>query len=511
MAVVTTQLERRSVSFRDQALTLVLYALVIVLPVILTTLLLRVQMGAGLDEMTPYFSDEIMLWHEVASFRAAGLNSGYYVVDEITPPASFAHYYAWGVVVPMVYALVSQVAGWSYTALPIYNLAFLSIGIAVYLACVRPKGRRLLLFALVISTSLGLYTHYFSSMRVLLEMGVGIATAGVLYRSLSRPTRANLVLAISVITFGCLLKVTWALCLFPLAYVVVSRRSWRTRAIVLAACVVYSLILYRLWTATAAPYPNALWVVADAFRDSLGKGVLTYINMVGWNLYTFTNGTPLELLQRVLTGVFVASAVLYALKARHRRTHAVTRPMLIGALFIVVGTLLAVLLVYAVHDWREFRMLSPVLLLGLCLLVAAGINGPVLSVIVVTFLALPIVLAGHQMRAESAFHPERSATFHTWQEALAPVIAYEATATSPWCNTVLHTFNYYDEPTLLMALPPGLGLSFNVYNTSTTPVKARWLLVDDGFIRAYTDPTSLEEVLELPQGGLYKNLASACP
>ena len=512
--------EASSISKRVGLTTIASYVVVILLPVLLSVLLLALQTQSTHADLVPHWSDEVYYWQQISAFRAVGFENGYFTVNEQIAPASFSHYYAWGFPIPLLYAALSAITGWSLASMPLYNLAILSVGIAIYLYCVKPKGRMLFSFALVVSTSLAFIMYHFTSMVTVMELGIALGLAGGLYRLLLRPTKQTAIILIVIITGLSLLKVTWALLSLPILLLVLQRKTPLRVFVVTVVAIVYVLVLYIFYSWLCAPYPAPFNVVFSEFQKSFSQGVNAYVNYVGRNFFLLSQGTGVELIQRVelallSIGLVMASIVtnrqLRRMRASSTKQETIlTLQTLTLALYLIVSIMAITIVVYEITEWREFRVTAPILMLVLALLVAIRQYRIIFTVIGFALLTMPFTLQESYAKAAQWVNPNQKEAVATWQESLGQVITYNEAATSPWCNTVYHSLTYFAYPEVLLAFESGVGLSFQILDPDTLALQSRWLLLDDAFVAKYDNNLSVERLVEMPNGALYRNLDANC-
>ncbi|MEO0564052.1 MAG: hypothetical protein AAF125_18250, partial [Chloroflexota bacterium] len=172
----------------------------IALGVLVALLPLAIAVGALLAAtgtypwmLYPVLSDEVLYWHQAATFRVVGFNGGYYTDYELTAPASFSNYYAWGPFIPMVYGLAGRLMGWwGLSALVMVNLAVFTLVWAGVLAAHRPRAGVLGLLALVLLTFPPYLMLSARSLTEVLHQAIGVGLAGGFYGVLTAaPGRAK--------------------------------------------------------------------------------------------------------------------------------------------------------------------------------------------------------------------------------------------------------------------------------------------------------------------------------
>ncbi|MFQ3566018.1 MAG: hypothetical protein SNJ59_03375 [Aggregatilineales bacterium] len=81
----------------------------ILLPVVMGLGLVRLNLDASLSSFIPFDSDEVVYWHQIATFRVAGFNGGQYSVDELTALAAFSHFHTHGFFHPALLGSIARI------------------------------------------------------------------------------------------------------------------------------------------------------------------------------------------------------------------------------------------------------------------------------------------------------------------------------------------------------------------------------------------------------------------
>ena len=295
-------------SQRRLHLTLHLMAIigVITAPLWVTLLITTVFYGAMPQDSSLVLSDEILNWHQTATFLEAGLDGGYYVFDE-APPQSENHlrFYAWGPGFTVITGAFGSVFGWQPYAGTLFNILVLSLGIAAFVLLARPSAPQLLLLGGLLFTSPFVLIMLPTSMQENLHQGLALVIAGLFLRLLDRPTAGmGLGLALlGVIIAASLIRVTWAALLLPLFLLMVPRTP-RWMIVATFGAILIAGGLFMLFSWWGAPYPNAIGSILDQVEaantpgDKLGtllEGLWANFTL---NIERFTDGTLLEVIFR---------------------------------------------------------------------------------------------------------------------------------------------------------------------------------------------------------------------
>ena len=180
-----------------------------------------------------------------------------------------------------------------------------------------------------------------------------------------------------------------------------------------------------------------------------------------------------------------------------RRTHVLNLSLIV----------LPVLMLWQVGLWMDYRVVAPHLLLSLLLLAACG-RGRVVAVMVLAGLLLtPSFLAAYGVLATRQFTDEQ-ARFDAFARQTADTLVYQAQG-DPWCNTILLPVQTAFLPESL-AIPAGIGISFDFDIASRSELKSRYVMVDDESRESLTEAFDLQFSSTTAIGDLYRNVGMSC-
>lgn len=468
---------------------------------------------------TPIESDELFYWHQAASFRAVGFAAGYYTLDEHPAAASWTPYYAWGPFVPALYGTLAHIFGWQPHSMVIYNLAMLSLGVLTFAALARPPLFGLGLLGAIIATYSPLLIFHTVSMLPVMEMGLALGAAGLLYWHFQRLRTRTLVIATVVILLFALVRGTWTFVLIPLFTLTVWPSNGRKVGLFGGLALGLCVVIWGLILMTAAPYPDRLSSITRVMSEDLGAGLELWARTTWENILNLDAGYEAAILLRwVALGLIAALGVqvLWPRAKPHSEMphYAYVRPY--GVVIFVLLMLFALaIFAYDVNDWRDFRLLSPFVLMAVALVIAYRRWHWALLVLGVMIVGLPFSARGHNSYIRPKADPTVHAAYAQWQAQWAGVLAYDQSTPSRWCNTLLYPIKMMgrftasaDQVALLGAVPAGIGLSF-YSKVLPAKVQSRWVIIDDEDTPIMPS-TALQPVFELPSGALYRNLDSPC-
>ena len=521
-------------------LSIAVTLLVLAAPVGSIVLLLGTAFDASIDDTMQLWTDELYYWHQTASMKTVGLQSGYYTNAEVPAPAGTSYYNWTGPVIPAFYALVTLPFGWGLSGMVWANLALVTGAVGLYLLMVRPGicGRLLLLLAVMIYPPFWLFAV--SSQIPLLHMAIVIVLAGG-FISLLRGERHPWVIVVTglVLLFAGLVRMTWAPFLLGYAWLLMRHRpwSWKAGALLLAAAVMMLQVV--AYQALSAPYPSPfIRSVSDGLRVSLGAGIAALWSNVRANIDLFNQGNTLAVYNRWQVLLAALVAVLWCLIMSVRRLRAARNPghtdehsqphhtedrqtgkrqqLRAEAAFHTLNLVMIVcftIVIYDLRDWRDFRLLAPHLLLTLLVLLGCQRRAFSVLLLVSYIPALLFTTYVSNLWIDQHVAPAVRAEYETYRTQLADVVTYDADAPSRWCNTVLFSSEYWYEMTQLpLAFEPGIGLTswtlkqpLNVSVPPQLPFRSRYLLFTDQDAASYDLPDSYMPVSAVPFGNIYIN------
>ncbi len=500
----------------QRALRLLRYGamlLLILTPAIVAMGLLYHFQGVGMSRLLPIWSDEILYWHQAQSFSVAGFNSGYYTVAGVTAPLG-TPYYTWGVFIPALYGGWAALFGWGLASIPMINLLVLTLSLVFLVIVTRPTSvQSLTLFALLATFSPFIIWSPSSLMAVLqLGLAVGLAVGfWVLLRSGAGTPRRVLIALLLGIALASLVRVWWAMLYLPVLLLVLpSWRWWRVLLMGLVSAVLM-LALAVLTYGMMAPFPN--WL-SDVFASENSRTLLENIRN---NLKHFRQGNILEITLRwqVLSVMAALAASFPLILWLALRAGRALRPLIaeFGVYaYMLLGGWAFVMIVYETFEWRDFRILAPLLLMVLVLLALRGRYWVVLGVVASMLWLMPETLIVYDLWSGWHTDTEKHNAYFAWENELDKVLQYEPNAPSQWCNTLWHTMHYLFVPTsTLLAVDAGIGLTSPLFlDDYAVPSRSRYLMLDDRTYEQIAPDVDVSLLRAVPDGGLYLNHAAMC-
>ena len=508
-----------------------LIGLILLLPALSLTGMASVYLGQRLAYFHPHISDAVMYWHQIKTFVAVGFSGGYYTVGEEAAAASFTHFYAWGPWYIALYGLIGKAVGWTLWSPMLFDVAAVTLALLGGLLLMRPSSRQLVLVLLVLLTYWPLHLYLPVAIQEPFHYAVAIVLAGIFSRLLMHEGAVPhwlLGTALVIILGAALVRCTWAVLLLPLVTIVVEKRPHgratrgsRFRQVFcgwpfLTACaVVAGIFLQFLYV--AAPYPNRVMSDLQLLLSSPIDGVqrLLAVTTAEGMTYLWPDGEhPLwTLLRYQALGIVLWMTVLaFRRRGNDAGQGAPGRPPWRWAercthiLNLSLIVLLVLMLWRVAHD-GAYRVIAPHLLLSLLLLAACGRGRVVAVAALAGLLFTPSFLADYEEKARRQFE-DVQARIDAFAAQTAGTLVYQAQG-DPWCNTILLPLGSAFRPESL-AIPAGIGISFDFDDTSRSELKSRYVMVDDENREFLTGAFDLQFASATAVGDLYRNVGISC-
>lgn len=489
-------------------------ALAIVLaPTLITLLMFHFRLGASLFDATPVANDEIGFWLEIATFREAGFNGGYHSTNEQAAPARFCRFDPRGPGFAVLYGLLAVVLGWEPWSGAVFNLLCLAAATAVWLWVCRPGPWQAAAAALLVATFWPCLLYLPLTMQEGLHCAFAFLAAAAVQRSLVSPPRSagQFVVPLLTIAACATVRVTWALVLLPWA--ILSLRGFSRRGRVVGGAAVAAtfcaVVLLSRWLNAPHVRPDGVGFVPwflHALRESPRDAMSFFADHMASNLRNFVfldSGSPLEVLQRyVILGLLLASAAAlwFGRKSKDGDGERLRRWLFAGGNLAVLTA--AVILAYDVTDWRDYRVLSPHLLLSLLVLACGPSWTRVLVPCCAHLLFLPGFLAQY-----AGHHLERV----TWDRELVAAFRAEIgdlrydPSRPGWDNTVLMPVESFTYP--MVAVHAGMGVNCVIdWDSLRLPPRSRYMILPDDDLRDLSRRVRLRRVRLTQLGWLCVNL-----
>jgi len=457
--------------------TIVLAILAVVSPLIITVALAKILFQSDLAHYGLLWNDEIQYWLEINGYQLIGMNTGYFSVEELISSAGFSHFGTHGPVYPIFMGTLAKIFGWSLISGPIYNLAFIMIGVATFLPLTRPNFKKVLYLFIFMLVLYPVHSYIPTTMQESLHQALAFAIGGLLISvsSKQQPSRGLVILGFFLIFFASLIRVTWSLLFCPYLWVISGSGKIKQKIVPLAAAigmVLLSFSLYAYWTSS---FPDAFLSKVLNVSPFTGLNVMSEVlNNIRNNLVNFFSlaepATVLEIFQRYLIFFTLAISAILVYRKKYQ--------FLIPLLILGLETIFTIL-AYDVKSYRDFRTLSPFLIISVLFMIEYSksriVRIPLWIFLAVNMAFYPAFIKSYQTEFHSN-HFVDTGNFPPDNELsrIFEHLPFDENE-DPWCNSMLTTDIFSRE---MLALAPGIGVNMLLDpDRMTLPVKSHYLFI----------------------------------
>ncbi len=490
--------------------TFLLAILAIVSPLIITIALTKILFQSDLAHYGLLWNDEIQYWLEINGFQLIGLNTGYFSVEELISSAGFSHFGTHGPVYPMFMGTLAKIFGWSLISGPIYNLAFIMLGVASFLLLTRPNIKKVIYLLIFMLVSFPVLSYIPSTMQESLNQALAFAIGGVLIvvSSKKQPSRWLMILGFFLIFFASLIRVTWSLLFFPYLWVISGGRNVKQKTVPLVAAagmVLLSFGLYSYWTSS---FPDSFLYKALNVSPFNGLNVMIEVlknirnNLV--NFFSFAEpANILEIFQRYLILLTLCISAILVFKKKYQ---------FLIPLFILGLETIITIVAYDVLAFRDFRTLSPFLIISVLFMIeyskTSSVRTPLWIFLAVSLAFYPAFVKSYQTElhfdhyVDTRYFPPDNELSRMFEHL--PFDENE----DPWCNSMLTTDIFSRE---MLALAPGIGVNLLLDpERMTLPVKSHYLFIHPKYVTTLGLDGKLVYVGSWDERSLYWQTADTC-
>ena len=503
-------------SFKLQSRFVSLGVVALVLIGLHTYLIMRYEIQPM--EYAPFWSDEFMYYHQAGTVVTAGLNGGYYNINE--QPAPWLRFYAWGAMLPLTYGAIGKLIGYEMWSIPFINYSLFLASLVAYIWFTRLKPRDALVLAgmmvVFFVQRLFAYTSYVELLQHAIATLLALGFFHLLQREGNIPWgwRIGMILAVGLAT---LYRMTWAVLFIPLFLVMFRPTKWGWYLPILVGAGAVALVFIALVEQLSSPDPNKIHTLVINFGISFQLGLQTIWDMVKINLVEVFHAEDVVGMLKVSTHIQVlllmGLSAVYAIWIPLRRGFktgewALDREWLVHFLNISLPFII-MFLIYDLFGERSYRNLSVPLWLSLLLFVSYRRWIP-LALIAVANLVV-INAAGGYFSNITGLHYQPGMVAQAQQARLEmeAYMSFMPNETDPWCNTVAFPTSFFDHHNItLYSIPFGHGLT-TLWGLTPT-LKSRYVLVDEHAKAFYQADKKWVKLRDVEGGELYLNPATTC-
>jgi len=423
--------------------------LLITSPWILLLFITKVLVHHSIFNSIPCWSDELAYWHEILSFSQKGFDFGYYTFNEAVPQMLSFGSHGFGTV--SVYALFGKIFGWKTYSIVLANAFFMSLAFLFLLVFGKVSFKKLLTILFVSLTFTPLVLFSSTSMTELLSYSMLIIYFTLLYRYYFKSESKKLFVVLVLFCIGLsFVRIIYILLFLPMIFKTENEPRIDFNLIrKLIIWLLFSIFLYFTTNLFVSPYP-------DSFLHELFSGTgfiskfLIHFAQNSLNFISPFSEIPIQVLQRY----FVLCIIIFSLfKSKIIQNRFRKMEVEYFAVFLIlISTLLVTIAAYDVFDWRDYRVLAPVLF-G-CIVFLILNTKKQIALISLIFNTIGIILLISSPQVLSSFNAGRYEKLT--KNNLLNSIEYIQHANSKFENTVIVknlTVN------TVLNVPAGIGIS----------------------------------------------------
>lgn len=442
------------------------------------------QIGMNCFKVHSLWSDEMVYWREVYNFIHTGISGGYTGADDMAP--KLANFGTHSFMNTLVYAAFAMLFGWHDNSIMIYNLLFFIICLAVFVWQLKPKTGQVILLAVCIVFYLPIYYYLPTSMTEILNYGGILLYTAALLRYYKERKEGWFFAALAATAFLTFYKLPNAVFFIPLVLAVFEKKITKKFCLHTAGCMAACGVIYVVNTAFTSPYP---WFFSEVFEQSsvgaMAKKVWGRFTENLANFFSLSYGTETERIQRYFyVGVMlILLASVFGLWKSYRKSVKETGEkqetdhreqtdklqLAVSYFLMLLASFVLINAFYEVWDWRDYRMMAPVVWSALVVL---ALRFPL------RYLLMPLLVM-LQMFGSEMIAPNE--VFISWERTvpietpeIAEWIAYDEQAENGFDNTI--AVEYVDLG-IYCRLAPGIGVQ-NIF-TPEAITRSKYILVRD--------------------------------
>jgi len=322
-------------------------------------------------ESGPCWSDELSYWHETLSFCQKGFDFGYYTINEALPKCLSFGTHGFGAV--SVYALFGKIFGWKTYSIVIANSFFLSLAFLISVIISKVSSKNLLSMLLFSMSFTPLILFSSTSMTELLNFSVLIVYIGLLYVYFKRGGNQLLALLLVFCTGISFIRIIYIVLFLPLLLnrkdgFRIDFRFW----IYFVLWLIYSMLLFFVNNLFVSPYPDSFLsglFASSSLSDLISSFSIHFVQ----NLRNFINPLSDSPIQVLLRYFILITCVYSLIKSKILQSRFKSFEIEYFIVFLILFLFLLInITAYDIFDWRDYRVMAPVLFGCILFLILSG-------------------------------------------------------------------------------------------------------------------------------------------
>jgi len=439
--------------------------LLIASPWILLFITVHVIAHQTVFNSVPCWSDELSYWHEILSHSRKCLDFGYYSMNEAVPTYLSFGTHGFGTI--SVYALFGKIFGWKAYSMVLANAFFVSLAFLFFQLIAKVSAKRTLYILLFSLTYTPLILFSSTSMTELLNYSVLIIYFGTLSVYFKSENKG---------LFGCLLGFCAAISFIRIIYIVLflplllkNKEKFKFDLKFLTyfgLWIVLSAMLFFLNNLFVSPYPESFLnelLLSNDFSEIVRNFAIHFIQN-SWNLINPVSENAIQVLQRYFV---IAVCLICLVKSKLIQTRLKRIEIEYLVVFLILSLFLLInISAYDVFDWRDYRVLAPVLFGCVLFLILDGKRLILYFSLIVNL--LEIVLLAISPQILDSFNRDRYVK--PSENKLLNRIEYAENSMSQFENTIV--VQQFDKD-IVLNIPAGIGITCS--DTLTDKLNSKYI------------------------------------
>lgn len=311
-------------------------------------------------QSVPCWSDELGYWHEILSFTRKGIDFGYYTMNEAVPANLSFGTHGFGTV--SVYALFGKIFGWKTYSIVLANCLFMSLAFLFVTMLLKVSTKKLLyiLFFYLTFTPVILFTS--TSMTEMLNVSVLLVYIGLLHYYFKKGEKKWLAVLLILCTAISFIRIIYIILFLPLLFKRKNGFKFDLKFLVFFLLwFVFGCMLFIVNNLFVSPYPDSFLnelLHCDGFTDFVNNFTTHFIENT-LNLINPVSENCIQVLQRyfLITVISISFVKSNIIQSKFK-----TLDIEYFNVFIILFLFVLINIgAYDVFDWRDYRVLAPVL------------------------------------------------------------------------------------------------------------------------------------------------------
>ena len=413
----------------------------------------------------PCWSDELSYWHEIFSHSQKFFNFGYYTMNEAIPTYLSFGTHGFGAI--SVYALFGKVFGWKAYSIVIANALFMSLAFLFLKVAVKASAKRTLYILLFCLTYAPLILFSSTSMTELLNYSVLIVYFGMLSVYFKSENKALIGCLLAFCTAISFIRIIYIVLFLPLLFKRKEKFKFDLRFLTyFGLWIVFSALLFSLNNFFVSPYPESFLnelLSSNDFSEIVSNFAIHFIQN-GWNLINPVSENNIQVLQRYFV---IAVCLICLVKSKLIQTRFKKVEINYFIVFLILSLFLLInISAYDVFDWRDYRVMAPVLFGCVLFLILDGNRLILYFSLGINLLGVALLIISPQIL--ESFNKDRYVK--PAENKMLSRIEYTGNTMSKFENTIV--VQQFDKDVVLN-IPAGIGITSS--DTLTDKLNSKYI------------------------------------